>query len=95
MKLLNPRWVKVEAFDEKMDVVIRVTDAGPGIPDNIIEKLFDPFFTTKVLGEGTGLGLSISQGIIKDHGGDLIYNKNFPKTCFEIRLPIANAMPDF
>ncbi len=95
VKLHNPKWVKVEAFDDTMDVVIRVTDAGQGIPEMIIDKLFDPFFTTKVVGEGTGLGLSISQGIIKDHGGDLIYNKNFPNTCFEIRLPIANAMPGF
>ena len=46
-----------------------VSDTGPGIPEDVVERVFDSFFTTKGKGEGTGLGLSISRGIIKKHGG--------------------------
>ncbi len=53
------------------NVEIRVKDNGPGIAENVREKIFQPFFTTKPTGQGTGLGLSISYDIIKAHGGEL------------------------
>jgi signal transduction histidine kinase len=49
--------------------LIRVTDTGPGIPEEALEKVFDPFFTTKK--GGTGLGLSICYTIVKAHGGEI------------------------
>ncbi|HYK44826.1 MAG TPA: two-component regulator propeller domain-containing protein, partial [Parafilimonas sp.] len=52
-------------------IEIRVRDNGPGIPQNIVDKIFQPFFTTKPTGEGTGLGLSLSYDIIKAHGGEI------------------------
>ncbi len=55
----------------KGGVEIRVRDNGPGIPEDIKEKIFQPFFTTKAAGEGTGLGLSLSYDIVKFHGGEL------------------------
>lgn len=52
-------------------VKISVKDNGPGIPQNIVDKIFQPFFTTKPTGSGTGLGLSLSYDIVKAHGGEL------------------------
>jgi signal transduction histidine kinase len=55
--------------EERIEILVK--DNGPGIPDEIKEKIFQPFFTTKPTGSGTGLGLSLSYDIIKAHGGDI------------------------
>jgi CheY-like chemotaxis protein/two-component sensor histidine kinase len=52
-------------------VVVEVSDTGPGIPREVLERIFDPFFTTKPIGVGTGLGLWICQGIITGLGGTI------------------------
>ncbi len=59
-------------YDKVADeVTILVSDTGPGIKQEHIDKVFDPFFTTKSVGKGTGLGLSVTFGIIKEHGGTI------------------------
>lgn len=70
---------------------IAIRDNGPGIPDDIKDKIFQPFFTTKAAGEGTGLGLSMSYDIItKGHGGQLITKSNKEEgTQFIIQLPLT------
>jgi CheY-like chemotaxis protein len=50
-------------------VLVRVTDTGGGIPQDVIGSIFDPFFTTKEQGKGTGLGLPTVLNIIRAHGG--------------------------
>ncbi len=57
-------------------IAIAISDNGPGIPDNIKEKIFQPFFTTKPTGQGTGLGLSLSYDIVKAHGGKIQVESN-------------------
>ena len=80
------KWIKVSIFEEDKFLVLRVMDAGPGIPYAIQEKLFNPFFTTKIVGEGTGLGLSISKGILDEHLATITVVPNIQNTCFEIRF---------
>ena len=74
-------------------VVLRVTDTGTGIPQEILDKIFDPFFTTKEHGKGTGLGLSTVLGIVKSHGGFLNVNSEVNKgttfACFFPATPNA------
>jgi two-component system, cell cycle sensor histidine kinase and response regulator CckA len=69
-------------------LMLSVSDTGPGIPDNIREKIFDPYFTTKAKGEGTGLGLSLVYGVIKNYKGTIKVS-SIPdiKTTFNILLP--------
>jgi two-component system, NtrC family, sensor kinase len=71
-------------------VEIRISDTGPGIPEEIQTRIFDPFFTTKEVGKGTGQGLTISHSIIVDkHGGTLSFEtKKGEGTSFYIHLPI-------
>ncbi len=69
-------------------VEIRVTDTGPGLADDVKDKLFKPFFTTKRRGQGTGLGLSVSRTIVEAHRGN-IRAEGAPGVgaTFIIRLP--------
>jgi two-component system NtrC family sensor kinase len=67
---------------------IEVSDNGPGIPKENLDRIFEPFFTTKPAGEGTGLGLSIVYRIVRDHKGTILVDSQAGKgTTFTIRLP--------
>jgi signal transduction histidine kinase len=57
------------AADGSAAVQVVIGDSGPGVPEDLVERVFDPFFTTKPPGRGTGLGLAIVQRIVHDHGG--------------------------
>jgi signal transduction histidine kinase len=67
--------------------IVEIEDNGPGISQEIKDKILQPFFTTKKGTEGTGLGLSITNDIIKAHGGTLeIETKEEPFTRFRVYL---------
>jgi signal transduction histidine kinase len=73
-------------------VIIRISDNGSGIPEEVQKRLFDPFFTTKTVGKGTGLGLSISyQIVVEKHGGEL-YCISTPEegSEFIIKIPVVS-----
>lgn len=70
-------------------VTIEISDNGPGIPKENIEKIFRPFFSSKGYGKGTGLGLSIAKRIITEHGGSIkVRSQNGKGTSFTINLPL-------
>jgi two-component system NtrC family sensor kinase len=71
-------------------VVIKITDNGCGIPDEIRENIFDPFFTTKEVGQGTGQGLAIARAIVVDkHRGTIDVDTRIGQgTTFTVTLPI-------
>jgi signal transduction histidine kinase len=81
--------ITIETKLNNNNVIIRISDNGPGIPPVIISKIFDPFYTTKDVGEGTGLGLSIVYGIIKSHSGKIdVQSEENKNTTFTITLPV-------
>jgi signal transduction histidine kinase len=81
--------IRVSTTPRDAHVEIRVSDNGPGIPDDIKERIFEPFFTTKPGGSGTGLGLSLCYEIVtQGHGGTLTVESVVGQgATFVVRLP--------
>ena len=77
------------------NLVIRVSDDGPGIPEADQKRIFDPFYTTKPLGKGTGLGLSICYGIVKKMGGEIgVESSAAVGTTFSVLIPVSETAQD-
>jgi signal transduction histidine kinase len=102
LNLINNAFQAVGEVDNPMVVVstkkldkqieIKVSDNGPGIPEEIKDKIFQPFFTTKPTGQGTGLGLSLSYDIVKGHGGTFTLDTSVLKgAAFIIQFPINSS----
>lgn len=72
--------------------VLKVTDTGQGIPDDVRPKIFEPFFTTKEVGKGTGLGLAAVQGVVQQHHGWVSVTSQVGLgTTFSLYFPLAEA----
>ncbi|MFY9909405.1 MAG: ATP-binding protein [Candidatus Sulfotelmatobacter sp.] len=70
--------------------IVECADSGPGIPENIRDKVFDPFFTTRE--NGTGLGLSIAYEIVQAHSGRIEVNSGAQAgTVVRIHLPVEES----
>jgi two-component system, NtrC family, sensor kinase len=91
----QPRRITLATTRTDGEAILRVRDTGPGVPAHLVSHLFTPFFTTKAPGEGTGLGLSLSYGLVKSHGGELLYEQP-PESGAEFRviLPLYDAPPE-
>ena len=83
--------VEVTATRRGNAVVVRVVDDGPGIAEDIRERVFDPFFTTKPPGEGTGLGLDIVRRLVYRHDGEIDVDSRPGRTEFCVSLPIVTG----
>lgn len=82
--------INVKSARSAGHILVRVTDNGPGIPEEMQRKVFDPFFTTKSAGKGTGLGLWISYGIMEKMGGNISLNSKAGEgTTFLVQIPIV------
>ncbi|HEY9875971.1 MAG TPA: ATP-binding protein, partial [Candidatus Obscuribacterales bacterium] len=70
----NPSTIAIRTeLRDSNDVIVRISDNGSGMTEEVKKRLFDPFFTTKPVGSGTGLGLSISyQIIVEKHRGSIL-----------------------
>jgi len=69
-------------------VVVKVSDTGPGVPEEAQASVFDPFFTTR--NEGTGLGLAISAKIVSEHGGSIdVKSPAGQGATFTVALPVS------
>ena len=76
-------------------IVLRVSDTGTGIPENVLEHIFDPFFTTKEIGVGNGLGLSLVHGIVANAGGAIdVATERGKGTTFTICLRRTGIAPE-
>jgi len=79
--------LSIRTHKKDHSIIIEIQDNGPGIPDEIKDKILQPFFTTKKGTAGTGLGLSITHDIVKAHGGSLVVNSDSNGSAFVISMP--------
>jgi len=91
----NGGTLSISARLEEDNIVIEVSDDGPGIPEDNLSQIFDPFFTTKPVGKGTGLGLSICYGIIKKLGGKISVRSEMDTgSRFRVSIPLKKGGGD-
>jgi len=75
-------------------VMITITDTGPGIPPEVMDRIFSPFFTTKP--QGSGLGLAIVRKIVDAHDGRIdVGQRPGGGTVFRVSLPVRSQQPLF
>jgi signal transduction histidine kinase/putative methionine-R-sulfoxide reductase with GAF domain len=82
----------ISARMKERELVITVTDTGPGIPKEIEDRLFQSFVTAGKTG-GTGLGLAIVRKIAEEHGGSVSVRSSEAGATFEVRLPQPEPKP--
>ena len=63
--------INIEAKEDKENVIIKISDNGGGIPEDIKDRIFEPYFTTKEEGKGTGIGLYMVKEIVERMHGDI------------------------
>jgi two-component system C4-dicarboxylate transport sensor histidine kinase DctB len=90
MQASPQRTLRLQARPQEGRVILRVSDTGPGIPQDILPRLFEPFVTSKPAGTGLGLGLVISAQLVRAMDGTL-RAANLPDggACFVVDLPAA------
>ena len=82
---ISTNWVEDHAS-------VVITDSGPGVGLEDLERVFEPFFTTRQPGQGTGLGLSISRDIITRHGGRIwLESKSGRGATCHVELPYGES----
>lgn len=87
---LSPIKLNIHYKTEDKELLISVSDNGPGLDKALCETIFEPFYTTKK--EGTGLGLAISRSIVRAHNGSIVAVSELGKgTEFKIRLNLYQS----
>jgi signal transduction histidine kinase len=80
--------LRVVLEEQRKYALLRIADEGPGIPDDIREKIFDLYFTTKA--GGSGIGLAMTYRIVQLHYGSIEVQSNPGRgTEFLLRIPLS------
>jgi signal transduction histidine kinase len=79
--------VRVRAVREDGWVLVEIVDDGPGVPEEVRDRIFEPFFSTKDVG-AVGLGLDLARRAVLRHGGDIRFTSRPGETRFRVRLPL-------
>jgi signal transduction histidine kinase len=85
--------VTVDVRDTPVEIEVRVTDSGPGVPVSIRDSVFEPFVSAEKE-NGIGIGLTLVMTIAKEHGGSVVLETSEPgKTVFRLTLNRSAAQP--
>ncbi len=86
----DPPKITIRTCQKEWDLRVEIEDNGPGIPQEIKNRILEPFFTTKPMGKGSGLGLDVVRRVVENrHEGSLMIDSVPGRTCFVVILPIA------
>lgn len=89
----KPRLIRITGKNNNMDLILRVEDSGPGIPNENSEKIFDMYFTTKEEDGGSGLGLAMASSILENtFNGNLDLVDTEIGCTFELKIPYLERM---
>jgi signal transduction histidine kinase len=87
MRILKKTKLTLVVESSDLDVTFSIHDQGPGVSDEIKDRLFESFFSTK--NEGTGIGLNICRSVIESHNGRLWFiNKKSGGCVFYFTVPL-------
>lgn len=82
--------VELHLACEQAHAVIRVSDNGCGMTDEVRQRLFEPYFTTRH--DGHGLGLAFVLNVVKAHRGQITVDSGSHRTVFTVRLPLSEIV---
>jgi signal transduction histidine kinase len=86
-------FIRIAASRTAHGTRIEVSDSGPGLPLDLLDKVFDPWVTTKPAGQGSGLGLAIVRDVVRVHGGSVSAYNRSRGAVFVIDLPDEQPAP--
>lgn len=82
--------LRISTYKENGYVIVKFSDTGKGIPQEVRGKIFTPFFSTKENNNGIGLGLTVSKEIVEEYDGRIDVNSTKKGTTFNLKFPVLN-----
>lgn len=98
LKFTERGTIRIDSHYQNGDLILEVSDTGPGIPENYLHDIFEPFsqedYSLTRQHRGTGLGLAISRDLAKTMKGQLEVQSQIGKgSTFTVRLPLTQTPP--
>ena len=86
--------ILVDISKQGEQIVFRVSDNGPGIPEDESQRIFESFYQVNAslarISSGAGLGLAICQGLVRAHGGEIWVEKQKRGACIAFSIPLVS-----